>query len=284
MISKDLKIEYLDRLSTPYEKNGKQECFKQQYLHGKGNELTKKFWSLTSSARLCFDLYSWMANDSNYIAIEFEKKLPGIKSGGREIHPDMDVYFEKADGIYFIESKYTEKINNKNYKKQLPEAYWNTNDTYKNSKGKDTTYPIGKRYHDIIIVMDAFLSFIEYIESIAKDQKQESWFDAKQETCHLLGIVLFAIKENPQKTIHFLNVAANYCEDPFAEKFRSKAEEMVREIFSELSIKVSFDYELTSVKDYFEKPLLSEQIGYQTEITIEDLLKDKSRYKEPILP
>lgn len=283
MISKDLKIEYLDRLSTPYEKNGKQECFKQQYLHGKGNELTKKFWSLTSSARLCFDLYSWMACDPAYEAIEFEKKLPGIKSGGREIHPDMDVYYEKEDGIYFIESKYTEEINNMNYKKQLPEAYWNTNKTYKNSKGKDTNYFIEERYHDNNIVKDAFLHFIEEIESIAKDQKQKSWFDAKQETCHLLGIVLFAIKENPKKKIHFLNVAANYCEDPFAEEFRSKAEKMVNGIFSERSINVSFDYKLTSVKEYFKNTLSLDQNGYETEKTIRELITDESRYKEPIL-
>lgn len=41
-MKEELKIEYVKRLSTPYEKNGKQECFKQQYLHGKGNELKKK--------------------------------------------------------------------------------------------------------------------------------------------------------------------------------------------------------------------------------------------------
>lgn len=281
-MKEELKKEYLDRLSIPYTKGGKQECFKQQYLHGKGNELTKKFWSLTSSARLCFDLYSWMACDPAYEAIEFEKKLPGIKSRGREIHPDMDVYYEKEDGIYFIESKYTEKINNKSYKKQLPEAYWNTNNTYKNSKGKDTTYSIEERYQNKSIVMNAFLHFIEEIESIAKDQKQKSWFDAKQETCHLLGIVLFAINKKPEKPIHFLNVAANYCEDPFAEEFRSKAEVMVNGIFSKSSIDASFEYKLTSVKDYFKKPLSSGQKGYQTKKTISELITDKKRYEVTI--
>ncbi len=281
-MKEELKKEYLDRLSIPYTKGGKQECFKQQYLHGKGNELTKKFWSLTSSARLCFDLYSWMACDPAYEAIEFEKKLPGIKSRGREIHPDMDVYYEKEDGIYFIESKYTEKINNKSYKKQLPEAYWNTNNTYKNSKGKDTTYSIEERYQNKSIVMNAFLHFIEEIESIAKDQKQKFWFDAKQETCHLLGIVLFAINKKPEKPIHFLNVAANYCENPFAEEFRSKAEVMVNGIFSKSSIDASFEYKLTSVKDYFKKPLSSGQKGYQTKKTISELITDKKRYEVTI--
>lgn len=281
-MKEELKIEYVKRLSTPYEKNGKQECFMQQYLHGKGNELKKKFWSLTSSARLCFDLYSWMVSDSNYIAIEFEKKLPGIKSGGREIHPDMDVYYEKDDGIYFIESKYTEEINNKNYKNQLPEAYWNTNETYKNSKGKDTTYSIEERYDKNTIVMNAFLLFIKDIESIAKNQKQKSWFDAKQETCHLLGIVLFTIKNKPEKPIHFLNVAVNYCKDDFAEEFRSKAEAMVKDIFSQLSINISFDYKLTSVKDYFKNELSLDQNGYETEKTIRELITNKSRYKVTI--
>ena len=78
-------------------------------------------------------------------------------------------------------------------------------------------------------------------------------------------------------------MAANYCEDVFAEEFKSKAEKMVNGIFSELSINASFDYELHSVEDYFEKTLSLDQTGYQTEKAIRDLIKDDSRYKEPIL-
>lgn len=284
-MEKEIRLDYLKRLFTPYKKEGKWECFLLQYLEGSGNELKEKFWSPNSSSRLCFDLYSWMGSDPDYKVIEFEKKLPGIISKGREVHPNMDVFFENNDGLFFIESKYTERTHNDNFKKDLPEAYWNINETYKNSKGKDTKYSITKRYHEKEDVKEAFVKFIKEIEDEALKEDKDSWFDAKQETCHLLGIVIFALEGKPTKPIHFLNIAANYeDDDTFAEFFRSKAEAMVNGLFVSNAVNASFEYRLCSVKDYFENSILDKK-GYQTDKTIREILADRKRYlQDPLCP
>ena len=62
-----------------------------------------------------------------------------------------------------------------------------------------------------------------------------SWIDAKQETCRLLGIVNYVLSDaldEMVEVVNFHNVAANYEQDAFAEYFRSRAEEMVRNIYN----------------------------------------------------
>ena len=113
----EMQLEYLKKLITPYEKKGKRKLFILQFARGAGNELAEKFWSPISSSRLAFDLYSWLAEEKNVIDFEFEKQLPGLKSGG--MGPNMDVFIETQDELIFIESKFTEKaelgyINHKN--------------------------------------------------------------------------------------------------------------------------------------------------------------------------
>lgn len=275
-----LRIDYLKRLFTPYKKDGKFNCFLLQYLQGSGNELKDKFWSAKSSSRLCFDLYSWMGADPSFTAIEFEKKLPGIKSGGRQISPNMDVYFETNNGIYFIESKYTETVINKEYKNELPEAYWKTDNHYKSVSGKEVNYPIIDRYHKNEFIMDEFVQFIEDVDNLVSKEEDKAWFDAKQETCHLLGIALYAVTKEPGKPIHFLNVAANYSDKPlFAEVFRARAEEMMNRIFTKYSVGISFDYQLCSVRNYFGSMLWLDKKGYATDRTVRELI---SEYSVPI--
>lgn len=160
-MNKDLKIDYLRRLFYPFKKDGKLDSFVFHYLQGSGNELKEKFWSPRSSSRLCFDLYSWMGSDDGYSVIQFEKKLPGIKSGARQISPNMDVYFESGNEIVFIESKYTETALNKNYLKDLPEAYWNTDQVYLSVSGKKVNYSIGERYHNKKKVFEVTYSVIK---------------------------------------------------------------------------------------------------------------------------
>ena len=281
-MKEEVRLDYLKRLFSPYRKGNHVDCFLFQYLQGSGNELKEKFWSSKSSSRLCFDLYSWMGYDPSYKAIEFEKKMPGIKSGGRLIAPNMDVYFETTEGLFFIESKYTETVNNAIYKKGLPQAYWETSDVYKSVSGKDVNYPIVRRYHDEEIIKKEFVSFINEIEVLVSNETEQSWFDAKQETCHLLGIVFYVLKNKPNKQIHFLNVAANYSDDDFAEQFRNKAEIMVNRILSKYSISSSFDYKLYSVKDYFEKQHYFEKKGYKSQKTVHELITDRTLYRVPV--
>lgn len=282
-MNKDLKIDYLRRIFYPFKKDGKLDSFVFHYLQGSGNELKEKFWSPRSSSRLCFDLYSWMGSDDGYSVIQFEKKLPGIKSGARQISPNMDVYFESGNEIVFIESKYTETALNKNYLKDLPEAYWNTDQVYLSVSGKKVNYSIGERYHNKKKVMDEFVSFINSISALAEKEESPSWFDAKQETCHLLGIVLYALEKKPTGHIYFNNVAANYDDNQFATQFSILAEEMVRRILSAYSISASFDYQLCSVRDYFSSLLLLDKKAYQSDKTVREIISDRKLYKEPVL-
>ena len=278
ILSVPLREEYYKRLSTPYTKGGKEFIFLEQFNAGSGNELSKKFWRTISSSRLCFDLYSWMGADDNYDALEFEKRIPGIISGGRQISPNMDVYFEMGQDIFFIESKYTETVVNKNYKKDLPEAYWNTNETYRSVNGKTVPFPIIKRYHGYEDVKDAFISFIDEVDSVAAQEEGPSWFDAKQETCHLLGITIYAIKNHPRKSIHFLNVAANESFSMFSAFFNYKAEEMVSNILKNHGVSASFDYQLCSVDDFFGSFRLFDRQGYQSKYTIRQLITNPELY------
>lgn len=278
----NIRLDYLRRLFTPYKKSGEYHCFLLQFLQGSGNELKGKFWSPKSSSRLCFDLYSWMGKDSSYTAIEFEKKLPGIISGGREISPNMDVFFERGNDIVFVESKYTETAVNRNYLKELPEAYWKKNNEYKSVSGKDVSYPILDRYHKEQLVMEEFVDFIDNIRILAEKEESPSWFDAKQETCHLLGIVLYALEKKPTKHIYFYNIAANHAYTDFSTQYCILAKEMIRRILSAYSISSAFDYKLCSVRDYFGRFMLLDKKAYQSDKTIRELISDKMLYKEPI--
>lgn len=282
-MKEEIRKDYLRRLFIPYRKGNEWKSFIFQYLQGSGNELKKKFWSTQSSSRLCFDLYSWMASDPRFDDIEFEFKLPGLKSGKRQVSPNMDVFFETKNGIYFIESKYTETSNNFNYEKDLPQAYWVEKAEYLNVKGKVVSYPIIERYDNKENVMKEFVKFIKGIKAMAKQEQNSSWFDAKQETCHLLGIVMYALEKKPTKPVHFLNVAANYKkDDSFAEAFRTKAKEMMQRILNEQSIQ--FDYRLYSVKDFFEKEHFLDKTGYKSDKKVCDLISDKTLYRiQPIL-
>ena len=282
-IAVPLREEYYKRLSTPYSKGGKQFLFIEQFNAGSGNELLEKFWSPRSSSRLCFDLYSWMGSDPNYDAVEFERKLPGIISGGRQVSPNMAVFFESGEGLFFIESKYTETVLNRGYKKGLPEAYWNKNDAYKSAGGKLVGYPIIRRYHGYEDVMEAFVSFIDEIDAEAAKEEKRSWFDAKQETCHLLGIVLFALENKPTKPIHFFNVAANESYSDLSVLFCEKAEEMVGRILEEHAVASSFDYQLCGVDDFFGSFMLWDKKGYQSDRTVRELVSDRSRYEVPVI-
>jgi len=206
-ISDEAILSYLDRLSTTYGKENKK--FYKQFKEGSGSELKYKFWSPRSSSRLCFDLYSCFANYPQVLDIEFEyNKLPGICSGRDESPANMDVYIKTEDCIFFIESKFTETTNNENYKKKdgLPQAYWVTEDTYLSSEGNLVTKSIadritfkGNKTEEQILLLERMrIKFPEFCKDVISyiDNNvvsQRDWFDAKQETCHIFGILLYSV-------------------------------------------------------------------------------------------
>ena len=187
------KKEYYERLTLPYiDKEGNEKIFIDQYLQGSGCELESKFWSINSSSRMAFDLYSWIVNEPSIMDFQFEKKLPGVICSNRGVagRPNMDVYFETNTHRIFIESKYTESATMA-YKKgenpNLSKAYWDIND-YGGLSIKERFY--GKS--DIAKEFSDFCTNIQ--EEIDKFPKNKwKWFEAKQETCHLFGIIFYLL-------------------------------------------------------------------------------------------
>lgn len=101
-----------------------------------------------------------------------------------------------------------------------------------------------------------------------------SWFDAKQETCRLLGIVNYVLSDTLDEKVEVVNlhnVAANYEQDAFDEYFRSRAEEMVRNILMTRNLSIQFNYGLYSIKYFFEKHRWLDRKAYATDLKVRDL-------------
>ena len=282
VISEELQKDYLRRLSTTYIKKLDSKNFFNQYKGASGQEIkNRKFWRIISSSRLCFDLYSWMAEDNNYVDVELEKKLTGLNAGGSP--PNMDAFFETTSDIYFIESKYTELVSGKF---KIPEAYWVESDDYHTTTGKTTKKPILDRYRGHKDIKDMFVSLIKHAKHLDEKREGATWFDAKQEICHLLGIAFYLLENKPNKRVHFLNVAANYKNDELANDFCVKAKYMMEEILRGNSISTQFDYKLCSVKEFMESFGILDKQGYKTDKTVRELISDPVLYdisKHPIL-
>lgn len=253
IMENELKLQYFERLIA---KNFSNKYFIEQFLDGSGNELKKKFWSDRSSSRLCFDLYSWLCKEKEVKNFQFEKQLPGVlvaKNRAAGV-PNMDVYFEKGNDVFFIESKYTEKDTWKYNDYHLSEAYWGENG-YKSCK-----LTIKERFYDYDIIAKAFRAFCIDIQSAINKRKEEeqkkfSWFDPKQETCHLFGIIFYVILNGiKNKNIFLCNNVYKieesdcfYIKNSIVEVFKEKAETMLNDIFKENECK--FTFEVNTIQD-----------------------------------
>lgn len=256
-----LRFEYERRLAVPYEKKGQQRSFIDQLLKGGGRELEKKFWSNISSSRLCFELYSCLAEQPECIDVQLEYKLPKIKRLGT---PNIDAYVETNYGYYYIESKFTETADNSKFESNLPEQYWKEVDEKGNRQeggGFHTTNnqyrktPLIYRYgRDNYELMNKYVSFCNDVNQMKN--KQEDWFDAKQETCHLLGIINEITrlkKENllTNKKVSLLNIVWSFGESTsdFTKEFIDKAVKLVKSIHDD----VDFEYKIVSIQDLLKK-------------------------------
>jgi hypothetical protein len=269
-MEKELKLQYFERLIT---KNGSEKYFIEQFLEGSGHELEKKFWSDISSSRLCFDLYSWLCKEEDVKNFQFEKHLPGVLVGvnkdGKKREapgtPNMDAFFEIGDDVIFIESKYTEKskweYKDDKYKDgfYLSEAYWGE----KKEGYKSCRLTIGERFYGYNKIAELFCAFCKEIQAeITKRKGDElnkfSWFDPKQETCHLFGIIFYVIQNGiKNKNIFLCNnvyeIKDSDCFDisgSFVEVFKEKAELMLNEVFKVNNCK--FTFEVNTIQDMLQ--------------------------------
>lgn len=274
----NLQEKYLNALINTYEKGGQQKCFKTQFEKGKGKELNSKFWSPISSSRLAFELYSWITNFNQCKDIEFEFKLPGIISGNRESSAYMDVYIKTEKEIWFIENKFTEKAGN--LSSSLPQAYYkiltekgeeehipdlNKDTYYISTKGHLVKKSIKARFRGQEKVAKHFVPFVNDMitKSLYKDKNE--WFDAKQETCHLFGIIMYIIENigNLQndgidkvhlQNIYFCKQSEDSKHSSFTESFLFEAEKMVTNILEEYNIRnIKFEFGTSTVQEVLKK-------------------------------
>ena len=278
-ISDSKKSEYRKRISIPYIKNGQKKIFFDQYTNGSGKELEKKFWSKISSSRIAFDLYSCLVNDETVDDFEFEYKLPGILYKKKESGvPNMDVYYQKGSTIYFIESKFTETPSN-----SLPQAYYIEADEYKNTRNKTVVEPIEKRFRDNSFVAAEFSRFAQKYKDKTEHIDDKDWFDYKQETCHLFGIIFYAIERlstSAIKQINFRNIVYDFDDyeilgkehiSQSALQFINDAKELTNRIFEHEKIDIKFSYNYDFIQSIL--PDFENKKAYGSELSVKDIMK-----------
>lgn len=267
---------YIKRLTTVYNKK-EAKMFIEQYLQGSGNELKEKFWSRKSSSRLAFDLYSWMVNEDCTKDFQFEKKLPGVicSNHGPAGSPNMDVFIETSNDIIYIESKYTEKAKrdkNKHIKyisedpkqSELSKAYW--------FNGKHGGLELKQRFYNEKEIARLFSEFCynDIYKLIKNIEYKWTWFDVKQETCHLFGIIFALLQAGKygneyrcepkelSKNVHLYNIIWDEndkikCElgepNSFPNIFGNKAEMLVKKCVELKGVKgIEFNFEIMTVQ------------------------------------
>ncbi len=273
------KVSYFERLIKPYTKKKTKKFAIDQFLRGAGNELSYKFWRKTSSSRMAFDLYSWMQEDKQVLDFEFEYPLPGLKSGG--MGPNMDVYIETKDEIIFVESKFTEEADlnymNENPKGKInlsPGYYAETHGSRKMSlEDRFYRYPYARAFSDFCRKWEAVMSSPE--NASWRKRGNVDWFDPKQETCHLCGILFFLFdKENKSrikgKSIRLYNVywKMNGDTTDIEKAFCERAQKLIDGILanSDLGVK-DFKIGAFSVQDMLDgKESLSKHFHFPTDL------------------
>lgn len=252
------KLRYLESMIQPYEKKKQKKYFIEQFLNGSGNELIDKFWELKSSSRMAYDLYSWMKDDENIKDFEFEFKLPGLKSGGNG--PNMDVFIETEDELIFIESKFTEKANlHYTDNGNLSEAY------YRDGEYGKKQLKLVDRFYGNEWAEKFSIFCTDWKDTMEKNgwHKGSDWFEPKQETCHLSGILLFLFdtknkKIIKNKKIRLYNIFWNIDNDIYSDmekKFCENAQNLINNIIQDEGKKLGvtdFKIDAFSVQEMFK--------------------------------
>lgn len=279
-MSNDDIVEFSNRLYKAYIKRNKEKRFIFQYLSGDGNEIvTKKFFNIHSSSRLCFELFSWMADDKSIIDLEFEYKLPSIFSS-HQIKlkgANMDVFYETKDTIYFVESKFTELAYN--YIDKIPDAFYKELGFAKSQSGYPLHSTLLYRFNNNYELADAFPRFvnkiIKYIETNNLDGYR-SYFDIKQEISHLFGICQYIYKNKKKINgykISFTNLVYDFGDGipDIASYFIKEAKLMVNAYIKALNLNTSFSYKIEFMQDFVKK-IPIEKNAFGTNIPVCNIL------------
>lgn len=175
------------KLELPFH-NKNLKTFYDQYKNGDGTELKEKFWKTHSSSRLCFEFFSWLAYEKGVDDIVFEKKLPGIRWSPHV--PNIDVYIQSANTVYFIESKFTEKGEALT---ELPDAYYMEKGEAVSTEGSPLKSFLKDRYYNTGFDQ-CVVKLCESIKSNLNKKSRPVWLDIPQEIKHTVGIYFEIIK------------------------------------------------------------------------------------------
>ena len=273
------KVDYFNRLFKTYKKRSKVKRFIYQFLEGDGNELLSKFFNVYSSSRLCFELFSWMANHKDVDDFEFEYHLPAMKSSSNHKlkGSNMDLYYVKNDDIYFIESKFTETVNNKI--NIIPDAYYKERGYAKSQRGIYLKSDLLYRFNNNYSLVGLFPKFVEemisYVELYA-DENQD-WFDIKQEIAHIFGISQYIYKNRKLliniKNIYFYNVVYKFDDNisSLAEYFRIKVIEFMNNYLNELELNLKFHYDFKYMQDIYNE-IDDNEIAFGSDKKVKEIL------------
>lgn len=282
-LSLDDKLAYIQRLMQPYQKSSR-EYFLFQYLEGDGNELKDSFWSVYSSSRFAFELYSWMANDDRVKEFAFERKLVGLRLKGRPTPPNMDVYLEIDDRVIFIESKLTEEYTFAKFK--ISSSYYKKEGDIGDS-GKKINMSLVERYQNKEKIAEEFREFIERTTELLKNNAKKvhkGWMEFRQEITHLVGIALTVATSNGkyrEKNIEFYNVYYEFGDEIYGYigKFFEEAQERMTNLLVKEGLCKGFIYRPISAQNLVaEKTLLEfkpDTKAYASNKTIGDILKEQ---------
>lgn len=255
---------YLKRLKLdlPFHNNN-QKSFFDQYENGDGKELKDHFWKTHSSSRLCFEFFSWLANENGVSNIVFEKKLPGIRWSPKK--PNMDVYIQRENTVYFIESKLTEKGKELT---ELPDSYYKEKGEAVDTNGSLIKSSIKDRYYNTGFDQ-SIVKLCEIIKSKLTEAKRPVWLDIPQEIKHTIGIY-FEITENLKKyngkDVVFYNLFYDFNDgnDEFAKFFFDTVQGIMKEELQKKGFTGTYTYGYKTYQEAIE--IIPERPAYGSDV------------------
>lgn len=281
------KLDLYRRLCIPYYKLKKKKRFITQFLDGVGNELSReKFFECTSSSRLCFELFSWLASYDCVQDIELEYHLPPLKSKTdyKVKGANMDVFCVQNKNIFFIESKFLEDT--KNTVNAISKSYYLESNRGNGTKAAFNKEALLDRYWNNYNLALTFPDFVfEMIDYTSKNDfgRTNDCFDLKQMITHMYGICQF-IYRNKQKLngrcvyFYFMRYNMDKGTSDIAAYFKKRTNEMMDDYIRTLGVDMTFVLDYIYTQDYV-KTIPSDIKSYGLNTSIFDTLNKYKLYK-----
>lgn len=274
------KEDYLRRLETKFFKNGIVKCFKDQFFKEYGKDFYTKFFSATSTSRFCFEVFSNYANYDIVKDIEFEYRLPQLRtrSGLEDKQPNIDVYIDEGSWIEFIEIGFTEIVNNKDMK--LSKDYFNYEVDDCGNISENDLENVKIRFCGNVIFAKHFIKFVKEILKYERIDEYD-WFDLKRDIIHIFGIGQYIYKIRPTANICFWSMHVffdGYKVSKLADIFSELVDVMMNEYINELGLEIRFGYILDKFNLY--RFVSKERIAFASNKTVYEMMLEQFKIDE----